>query len=85
MSPEPVEKEKPMPQGRGSTKPPRKPKKKLRLVKVVLQPVFVIDDGGSLEENAAEPITVSAAEWADYPATLERKRKETETALNKAA
>jgi hypothetical protein len=39
---------------------------KLRLLKVVCQAVFVIDDGTTLTETAAEPVVVSAAEWPTY-------------------
>lgn len=39
---------------------------KLRLLKVICQPVFVVDDGQSLTEQAAEPVVVSAAEWPGY-------------------
>ena len=42
---------------------------KLRLLKVVVQPVFAVDDGHSLTERAAEPVVVPASEWADYPTT----------------
>lgn len=40
--------------------------RKLRLVKVVVQPVFVIDDGETLTELPVEPVLVSGAEWATY-------------------
>ncbi len=39
---------------------------KLRLLKVIVQPVFVIDDGDSLTEQAAEPQVVSARDWPTY-------------------
>lgn len=39
---------------------------KLRLLKVICQPVFVVDDGENLIEQAAEPVVVSAAEWPGY-------------------
>ena len=41
--------------------------KKLRLLKVNVQPVFVIDDGETLSEQAAQPVTVSAEDWPTYP------------------
>lgn len=41
--------------------------KRLRLLKVVCQPVFVLDDGDELIEHSAEPVTVPAAEWPTYP------------------
>lgn len=39
---------------------------KLRLVKVHVQPVFVLDDGDSITEVEHQPITVPAAEWPTY-------------------
>jgi hypothetical protein len=43
----------------------RKPR--LRLVKVVTQATFVLDDGESLVEQVANPVTVAASEWPGYP------------------
>lgn len=40
--------------------------RRLRLLKVICQPVFVIDDGETLIEQAAEPVVVSAADWPTY-------------------
>lgn len=40
--------------------------KKLRLLKVICQPVFVIDDGESLVEQSTTPIEVPAAEWPTF-------------------
>lgn len=51
-------------------KPRTKPTPVLRLLKVIVQPVFAVDDGTTLTETAAEPLVVSAAEWHDYPARL---------------
>lgn len=42
----------------------------LRLLKVMVQPVLVDDDGEHLSEVVAEPIAVSAADWPDFPARL---------------
>jgi hypothetical protein len=42
---------------------------KLRLLKVIVQPVFAVDDGESLSEQAAQPIVVPAAEWPTYATT----------------
>ena len=39
---------------------------RVRLLKVVVQPVFVADDGDTLTEQVAEPITVAAAGWQDF-------------------
>lgn len=43
--------------------------RKLRLVKVMVQPVFVLDDGESLTELVADTIVVPAADWPTYPTT----------------
>lgn len=40
--------------------------KKLRLVKVLVQSTFVIDDGESLTEMTAETATVAAKDWPGY-------------------
>lgn len=42
---------------------------KLRLLKVIVQPVFVVDDGETLTEQATEPVVVAAKDWPDYPKT----------------
>lgn len=43
---------------------------KLRLVKVLCQPVFVIDDGTTLKDGPqVDPVVVSAEHWPDYPTT----------------
>jgi hypothetical protein len=39
---------------------------RLRLVKVVTQATFVLDDGESLVEQVANPVTVNANEWPTY-------------------
>lgn len=39
---------------------------RLRLLKVVVQPVFVLDDGDTLTEQVADPFTVPAAAWRDF-------------------
>lgn len=39
---------------------------KLRLLKVVVQPVFVLDDGDSLTEQTADPIVVPGGEWRSF-------------------
>lgn len=43
--------------------------RKLRLLKVIVQPVFVLDDGENLVEQAADPVVVTAADWPSYPTT----------------
>jgi hypothetical protein len=40
--------------------------KRLRLLKVIVQPVFVVDDGAELVEQPAEPVVVSPAEWPTF-------------------
>lgn len=40
-----------------------------RLLKVVVQPVFVMDDGDQLDEVVAEPVTVSGREWRRFAAS----------------
>jgi hypothetical protein len=39
---------------------------KLRLLKVIVQPVFVVDDGETLIEQPAQPVEVSPAEWPTF-------------------
>lgn len=38
----------------------------LRLVKVIVQPVFVVDDGETLEEMTTQPLTVTAKDWPSF-------------------
>ncbi len=45
---------------------PRKAAKKLRLLKVHVQPVFVLDDGESMVEVAHPTVTIPAADWPTY-------------------
>jgi hypothetical protein len=42
---------------------------RLRLLKVIVQPVFAVDDGKTLTEAPAEPIEVKAEDWPTYPTT----------------
>lgn len=39
---------------------------KLRLVKVHVQPVFVLDDGENITEVEHPAVTIPAAEWPTY-------------------
>lgn len=39
---------------------------RLRLVKVVIQPHFVLDDGEHLTEQVAQAVEVTAADWPTY-------------------
>jgi hypothetical protein len=41
-------------------------KRRLRLLKVIVQPVFVVDDGETLSEVNAQPLVVGAAEWDEW-------------------
>ena len=42
---------------------------KLRLLKVMVQPVFAIDDGENLMEQVSDVIAVPAVEWPTYATT----------------
>jgi hypothetical protein len=42
---------------------------RVRLLKVIVQPVVVIDDGETLTELVGQPATVSAAQWPTYATT----------------
>jgi hypothetical protein len=41
-------------------------KKQLRLVKVVVQPIFVIDDGDTITEVEHPAMVIPAADWPGY-------------------
>lgn len=41
-------------------------KRKLRLLKVAVQPFFVIDDGESIEEIEHPTAVIPASEWSTY-------------------
>lgn len=49
---------------------------KIRLVKVVVQPIFVEDDGESLSEIGHHPVEVSAIDWPEYSGTIFPKQVE---------
>lgn len=40
--------------------------KRLRLVKVIVQPVFVLDDGDNIEAIEHPPVAIPAADWPTY-------------------
>lgn len=40
--------------------------KQLRLVKVIVQPVFLVDDGENLTEMEHPPVAIPAADWPAY-------------------
>lgn len=39
---------------------------RLRLLKIVVQPVFVLDDGDTVTEQVADAFTVPAAGWRSF-------------------
>lgn len=41
---------------------------RLRFLKVVVQPIYVLDDGETLIEQPTQPATVSAADWPAFAA-----------------
>ena len=43
---------------------------RLRLLKVIIQPVFVVDDGESLVEKPSDPVTVNPADLDAFPDSL---------------
>lgn len=61
------------PKGSGAGKPRTPPStKKVRLVKVIVQPVVVVTDTASpdfAEEIRVDAQTVPASQWRDYPTT----------------
>lgn len=50
---------------------------RLRLVKVIVKPVFVIDDGATITEIDHQSVAIPAAEWPTY--SSERFPREVET------
>jgi len=42
---------------------------KLRLLKVIVQPVFVLDDGDQLTEQPAQAVEVSPQDWPTFATT----------------
>lgn len=59
--------------------------KKLRLVKVIVHPIFVVDDGEQLTEFENTASTIPAVEWPDFPARLQADIAEAEAQLNAEA
>lgn len=47
-------------------------KRRVRLLKVIVQPVVVVDDGETLLEQEVRPVVVPAAAWEDFPAQFAR-------------
>lgn len=57
--------------------------RRLRLVKVIVQPVFVLDDGENVVELDHQPIAIPAAEWPSYSSErFPREAAEWEKQLN---
>lgn len=48
---------------------PVTPLPRVRLLKVIVQPVFVIDDGDELEEVPGQPVTVPGKGWREFGTT----------------
>jgi hypothetical protein len=57
--------------------------KRLRLVKVVVHPIFVVDDGESLTEFQNTPSEIPASEWDGFSERLKADIATAETALNR--
>jgi hypothetical protein len=55
---------------------------RVRLLKLVVQPVFVVDDGESLKELPAQAATITAADWPQFGDKLERSRATLEREAN---
>lgn len=56
-------------------------RKRIRLLKAVVQLVFVVDDDDNLIERVAEPVVVPAGQWPSwatdqYPALLAQLQQE---------
>lgn len=51
-------------------KPARRPKPstppRLRLVKVIVQPIFVLDHGTHIQEIDHQPVAIPATDWPTY-------------------
>lgn len=70
----------PQPKPKRRPRPSRPPK--LRLVKVIVQPVFVLDHGTYIEEIEHQALTIPAKEWPTYSAErFPRETKEWEERL----
>jgi len=42
---------------------------RLRLLKVMVQPIFVLDDGEQLTEMSAQPVAVPPGDWPTFAST----------------
>lgn len=59
--------------------------KRLRLLKVIVQPVLVMDDGETLTEIPAQAVTVAVADLDALPGRLRDELKLAEIQLNEQA
>lgn len=58
---------------------------KIRLVQVVVQPAFVIDDGTNLTPLEHPPLVVPGNEWADYPSRFMAEVAEWQAKIDNAS
>jgi hypothetical protein len=56
--------------------------RRLRLVKLVVQPMLVLDDGEHLEELTAQPLIITAAELDAFPERWRALLADQEAELN---
>lgn len=56
--------------------------KRLRLVKVIVHPIFVVDDGETISEFENRPSAIPASEWDAFPEKLKADIAEVESQLN---
>jgi hypothetical protein len=56
--------------------------KRLRLVKIIVQPVFVIDDGDTLEEVPGNQLVLAPGELDAFPAKFRADMAAAEQTLN---
>lgn len=54
---------------------------KLRLIKVIVHPIFVVDDGENLTEFENGPSEIPAADWPGFPERLKQDIAEAEKQL----
>jgi hypothetical protein len=44
----------------------QQPQSRVRLLKVLVQPIYVLDDGADLTELPAQPLEIKAGAWRDF-------------------
>lgn len=60
--------------------------KRVRLVKVIVQPVFVLDDGENVTELDHAPVAIPAVDWPTYSSErFPREVAEWQARLNEPA